>query len=184
MLKRLFSLLKKKDRLSTGYLVGEGSKVPGTLYKTDPRSEIKIGSNSLVEATITTYTPHAKINIGDKVFIGKGTLIGSADSVTIGNNVLISFDCIIQDTDTHSLVAEERKDDVTAWMTGKKDWTNIKSKPIVIESNAWIGARAIILKGVTIGRNAIVGAGSVVTKNVEANTIVGGNPATVIKRTK
>lgn len=51
-----------------------------------------------------------------------------------------------------------------------------------IGKNAWIGAGATILPGVTIGENAIVGAGSVVTKDVEANTIVVGNPAKPIKK--
>jgi len=53
--------------------------------------------------------------------------------------------------------------------------------PIVIEDSAWIGAGAIILAGVTIGRNAVVGAGSVVTKDVPAGAVVAGNPARVIK---
>lgn len=53
--------------------------------------------------------------------------------------------------------------------------------PVVLKKNCWIGAGASILPGVTVGENAIVGAGSVVTKDVEANTIVAGNPAKVIK---
>lgn len=55
------------------------------------------------------------------------------------------------------------------------------SQPIVIGNNVWIGAGAIVLPGVTIGDNAVVGAGSVVTKNVEANTVVAGDPAKPIK---
>ena len=55
-------------------------------------------------------------------------------------------------------------------------------KPVHICRNAWIGAGATILPGVTVGENAVVAAGAVVTKDVEANTIVGGNPAKFIKR--
>ena len=55
-------------------------------------------------------------------------------------------------------------------------------QPIVIKKNAWIGGRSMILPGVTIGENAVVAGGAVVTKDVEPNTIVGGNPAKVIKR--
>lgn len=53
--------------------------------------------------------------------------------------------------------------------------------PIHIESNVWIGGNAVILPGITIGRNSIIAAGSVVTKDVPGNTIVGGNPARVIR---
>lgn len=55
------------------------------------------------------------------------------------------------------------------------------SKPIVIEENVWVGMNCIIMKGVTIGKNAIVAAGSVVVKDIEANNVVGGNPAKCIK---
>lgn len=56
-----------------------------------------------------------------------------------------------------------------------------ESKPVVIEDDVWVGARAIILPGVTIGAHSIVGAGSVVTKDVPPWTVVGGNPARIIK---
>lgn len=54
-------------------------------------------------------------------------------------------------------------------------------KPVVLKRNCWIGAGATILPGVTVGENAVVGAGSVVTRDVEANTVVVGNPARVVK---
>jgi galactoside O-acetyltransferase len=66
-------------------------------------------------------------------------------------------------------------------MSGKKVWTHVERQPVTIESKAWIGFNVIILKGVTIGEGAIVGAGSVVTKDVPPYTIVGGNPARVIR---
>jgi len=53
--------------------------------------------------------------------------------------------------------------------------------PVTIENKAWIGARAIILKGVTVSEGAVVAAGSVVTKDVPPWTIVGGNPATILR---
>jgi acetyltransferase-like isoleucine patch superfamily enzyme len=57
----------------------------------------------------------------------------------------------------------------------------IGASPIIIEDDAWIGFNSIILKGVTIGKGSIVGAGSVVTKSVPPWTIVGGNPAKIIR---
>lgn len=55
-------------------------------------------------------------------------------------------------------------------------------KPVHLKHNCWIGAGATILPGVTVGENAVVAAGAVVTKDVEANTVVGGNPAKLIKK--
>jgi maltose O-acetyltransferase len=57
---------------------------------------------------------------------------------------------------------------------------NVKSGPVVIEDDVWIGLNAIILKGVKIGRGAVVGAGSVITKNVDPFTVVAGNPQKVV----
>ena len=58
----------------------------------------------------------------------------------------------------------------------------LKTAPVKIGDNVWIGMNAVILKGVTIGENSVVAAGSVVTKSVESNAVVAGNPATVVKR--
>ena len=71
--------------------------------------------------------------------------------------------------------------DVKEWIENRKDWSNVQITPVVICDRSWIGARSIILKGVTIGEGAIVGAGSVVTSDVPPWTIVGGNPARVIR---
>ncbi|MDP5158573.1 MAG: hypothetical protein NWQ07_08360 [Flaviramulus sp.] len=62
-----------------------------------------------------------------------------------------------------------------------KDWSNVKSSPIVVKNKVWIGFNSIILKGVIIGEGAIVGAGSVVTIDVPDWTVVAGNPAKVIR---
>jgi acetyltransferase-like isoleucine patch superfamily enzyme len=85
------------------------------------------------------------------------------------------------DHNAHSLVFDERKNDVRDWIHGRKDWSNVQKKTVIIRNKAWIGARAIITKGVTVGEGAIVGAGSVVTRDVPSWTIVGGNPAGVIR---
>jgi len=60
----------------------------------------------------------------------------------------------------------------------------LKTAPVKIADNVWIGMNAVILKGVIVGENSVVAAGSVVTKNVEPNTVVAGNPAVVVKRFK
>lgn len=91
--------------------------------------------------------------------------------MTIGNGVLIAFDVSIS-TATHS----------TDWQTRKEKNGTPFARPITIEDDCWIGARATILPGVRIGRGAMVAAGAVVAKDVEAETLVGGVPAKLIKK--
>ena len=103
---------------------------------------------------------------------------------------MISWGCTIIDTDAHSLNWNHRIKDVLDWKKGLtdgkvgayKDWSNVTSSNIKIEDKVWIGFNSIILKGVTIGQGAVIAAGSVVTKDVPAFTLVGGNPAKIIKK--
>jgi acetyltransferase-like isoleucine patch superfamily enzyme len=113
--------------------------------------------------------PSAKIIIGNNVGIS-GCTIKAMEFVKIGNNVLIGSGALICDNDSHPLLPEDRC-----------DYTKTKHKPIIIEDDVFIGARAIINKGITIGRGAIVAAGSVVSRNVPPFSIVGGNPAKLIR---
>ena len=111
--------------------------------------------------------------IGNNVGISQTALIAHAD-ITIGDNVKIGGGTCVYTSDFHSLNKDLRR-------TGE-DLKNRKSAPITIENDAFIGARCIILKGVTIGENSIVGAGSVVTKSIPANEIWAGNPAKFIRK--
>lgn len=115
----------------------------------------------------------SSIVIGNHVGIS-GSTINATTSITIGDYTIIGSGCLITDTDSHPIGAENRR------RSDYLKYTN--SKPITIGSNVFIGARCIIMKGVTIGDGAVIGAGSVVTKDVPANTIVAGNPAVVIRR--
>lgn len=145
-----------------------------------PPSELRIGQGSICEASIVADRPGARVIIGRNTFVGNSS-IASAESITIGDNVLISWGCTIVDHNSHSLSFLQRRDDVPAWHVGKKDWSDVKSSAVVIEDDCWIGFRSIILKGVTIGKGAIVAAGSTVTKDVAPFSIVGGNPAKFIR---
>jgi len=118
-----------------------------------------------------------------------GTFI-SRSSITIGNNVTIAWGGTIYDHNSHSLNYLDRRKDIENLMSDlkenrshvySKDWSVVKTKPIVIKDDAWIGMNVIILKGVTIGRGAVVGAGSVVTNDVPDWTVAAGNPARVVK---
>lgn len=105
-----------------------------------------------------------KIEIGNRSYIGDRTEIHSGESVKIGSGVNIAWDCNILDRDYHAFESP----------------VEVK-KPVVIEDRVWIGARCIILKGVTIGEGSVVAAGSVVTHNVPKGVLVAGNPAKVIR---
>lgn len=116
----------------------------------------------------------AVIKIGNNVGISH-TAISAMERVEIRDNVLIGTNCMISDTDFHPINSEKR-------LLNTNDRESTKIAPIKIEENVFIGARSIILKGVTIGENSVVGAGSVVTKDIPANEIWAGNPAKFIKK--
>lgn len=119
-----------------------------------------------------THSDESSIILGENVGISGSTLNASI-SITIGDNTIIGSGCLITDTDSHPILAAERL---------LPDWSDYtKSKPISVGRNVFIGARSIIMKGVTIGDCAVIGAGSVVTKDVPANAIVAGNPAKIVK---
>ena len=114
------------------------------------------------------------IRIGNNVGIS-GSTLNATIGITIEDNVNIGSGCIITDTDSHPIDYAER-------IANNKHAT--KAAPIVIKEGAFIGARSIVLKGVTIGKHSVVGAGSVVSKSVPDNCIVAGNPAVVVKMLK
>ena len=115
-----------------------------------------------------------------ELIIGNNVAISSAciwvhEFVKIGNNVRIGGDCLIIDSDCHSLDYMDRRNNVS-------DKRNTKNKGIIIEDDVMIGARCIILKGVVIGARSIIGAGSVVTSAIPSDCVVAGNPARIIRR--
>jgi acetyltransferase-like isoleucine patch superfamily enzyme len=150
------------------------------------KTNIEMGDNCCIRGTIMVYRADSKVTLGNNVYIGPGTFIECVEQITIGDNVLISMNCNIIDTNSHSLDSAERLGDTIEWQKGLsyKDWNKVQSSAIHIGNKSWIGLRSIILKGVSIGEGAIVAAGSVVTKEVRSYTMVGGNPAAFIKATK
>jgi galactoside O-acetyltransferase len=152
------------------------------IEKRNSVSQINIGNNCLINGRLVTETAHSKINIKNNVFVGGKTIIDCKDEIIIEDDVLVSYECIIIDHDSHSLDVNERKHDLSRFRNSEMRWNEVCSKKITIKKNAWICARSIILKGVTIGKGSIVGAGSVVTKDVEDYTLVVGNPAIFKKK--
>jgi acetyltransferase-like isoleucine patch superfamily enzyme len=122
--------------------------------------------------------------IGDFTLLN-GALIMAEERIQIGSHCLVSWNVGIADSDFHPLEPAQRLIDAQALAPYFKDRParpNLKTAPVTIGDNVWIGMNAVILKGVTIGENSVVAAGSVVTKSVEPNTVVAGNPAIVVKQ--
>lgn len=111
---------------------------------------------------------YKRLRIGRNCYFNVDSTFDLSAPITIGNEVAIGHEAILM-TNTHQLGPAERR-------AGP-----LEAKPIYIDNGAWLGARCIILPGVTVGKGAIVAAGAVVTKDVAPNTIVGGVPAKVIK---
>ncbi len=108
-----------------------------------------------------------QIHIGDYVLLSPGVKISSACEIRIGNACMIASEAYLSDSDWHGVYNRTRPFRC--------------SQPLVLEDNVWIGFRAIVGKGVRIGKNSVVAAGAVVVDDVPANTVVGGNPAKIIK---
>lgn len=141
---------------------------------------LDIGSGSIVSAQMFFDREGAGIRVGGRTFIGDSLLV-CAERIDIGDDVLISWGCTIVDHNSHALDWQSRRNDVSDWFVGKKDWSAVRTAPVKICDRAWLGFNVIVLKGVTVGEGAIVGAGSVVTADVPPYTIVAGNPARVIR---
>ena len=133
-----------------------------------------------MEAKVVADRSPARLNVGDRTFIGN-SLIVIADEVNIGDDVLVSWGVTIVDHDSHSPEYDLRKHDVINWGDGSKDWTNVRVAAVTICDKVWIGFGASILRGVTVGEGAIVAAQSVVTRDVLPWTMVAGNPARLKK---
>lgn len=103
---------------------------------------------------------------GERVFINSGCRFQDQGGITIKDGCQIGHNVVIA-TLNHGLAPEARGDNIPA--------------AVMLERNVWVGSNATILPGVTIGENSVVAAGAVVTKNVPANTIVGGVPAKFIR---
>lgn len=124
----------------------------------------------------TTYEFLNPRNVDSKISIGKNcqicnrfTAVSEGEGIEIGDNVLVGSSVTVLDSDFHEIDPSRRIDG------------NPKTGKVVIGDNAWIGDRAMILKGTAIGKNSIIAAGSVVSGEFPANVVIGGVPARVIR---
>lgn len=159
--RHLWSYLRGVLRGHPGARIEAGVKLkgPGT-FDLRRGCTISKGAHLWVGRGATlTVEPGAKIGARSKV--------NAASGVSIGRGVRISWEVQLLDTDFH-------------WTSSPSGRRRPHKAPIVLEPKVLVGTRALVLKGVTVGRGAVVGAGSVVRRDVPPGTIVAGNPATPV----
>jgi acetyltransferase-like isoleucine patch superfamily enzyme len=130
---------------------------------------VKLGQNARVQAG-TVFQGSGVIDIGENSTINNYVILVSNLGISIGANVMLAHGVCVIDTDH-----------VTDVLDSPMNVQGIRSRPVKICDNVWIGRNATILKGVTVGEGAVVGAGAVVTKDVPPYAVVVGVPARVWK---
>lgn len=113
--------------------------------------------------------PEATLEIGDRVYINHGCSIGASKLIRIGSRCNLGTQVQLMDGDWHRLEPERRHE-------------RPEPRPIVLGENVWLGARVIVLSGVTIGDGSVVGAGSVVVSDIPERCLAVGSPARVVRQ--
>lgn len=166
-------------RLEDGAALGAGARIRNIRGDT---ARIAVGAQSRILGELMTFAHGGEIRIGEWCYVGEGTRIWSAASIEIGNRVLISHSVNVFDSLTHPIGAAARHEQVRRiFTTGHPREISLDENPVRICDDAWIGAGAMVLRGVTVGQGAVVAAGAVVTKDVPAFSIVAGNPAVLVR---
>ena len=149
-----------------GAVIGAKARVGPGCELTLPKN-VTLGKRTVLEASVVLKLVEsaARLSMGDNVFIGRGTIFDIIGEVVVGTDTLVAPGCFITDHN-HGINA-----DALIWQ-----------QPCVhgdvrIGAGVWLGAKVIVLPGVTIGDGAVVAAGAVVTRDVEPMTIVAGVPA-------
>jgi acetyltransferase-like isoleucine patch superfamily enzyme len=150
--------------------VGPWTRVTGKMFIQN-EGAIHIGERVQLLAhfgrSVLATFPGGVIEIGDRTIVNYGADICATKLVHIGADCMLGTHVIILDSDFHEIADHERVPE---------------SRPVHIGNGVWIGNRAMILPGITIGDGAVVGAGSVVMSDIPARTLAMGNPARVIKK--
>jgi acetyltransferase-like isoleucine patch superfamily enzyme len=129
-------------------------------------TDLELGDNVMIWSAHrqTLISGPGRIRIGNGAFVNAGSIVYSELAITIGDDVALANEVYVMDTPSHGV-----------------EGRNPVPEPVVIGNGTWVGARAIVLPGVTIGSRVVVGAGSVVTRDVPDEVLVAGNPARVVR---
>jgi acetyltransferase-like isoleucine patch superfamily enzyme len=161
-------LLDGEFLINASWTKGRKRRNVSELILCDDSKLIIDGNFALYQGASVYVGENATLKIKGNSFLNTNSVLNCFHYIEIGEGTMISDDVRIQDSDNHIVIENGVEKE--------------KMKPIIIGDHVWIGKNVLILKGVTIGNGAIVAAGSVVVKDVEAGTLVGGNPAKLIKQ--
>lgn len=160
-------VLEKGARLNFGFFTHIFSKRRNSKLILEEDASFVLTGKAMIQSGAMIFVGRGKtLKIGRSTFTSNIKILAH-DDITIGDNCIFGWECQIFSGDGHPIYQEESIIN--------------KDVPVVIEDNVWVGSRALILKGVRVGKGSIVAAGAVVTKNVPPNCIVAGNPAKVVK---
>lgn len=160
-------VVEKGARLNFGFFTHIFSKRRNSKLILEEDASFVLTGKAMIQSGAMIFLGRGKtLKIGRSTFTSNIKILAH-DDITIGDNCIFGWECQIFSGDGHPIYQEESIIN--------------KDVPVVIEDNVWVGSRALILKGVRVGKGSIVAAGAVVTKNVPPNCIVAGNPAKVVK---
>ncbi|RYL98459.1 acyltransferase [Sporolactobacillus sp. THM7-7] len=156
--------MRVNGRLRLGDTYDKNGYLPSMFKLNDQTSLVIHGNFRIYSGFRLSVDDGGCLELGSG-YINYGANIGCFRHIKIGNNVAISENVTIRDSDNHSLIGQG----------------HAVSQPVTIGNHVWIGMNATILKGVTIGDGAVIAAGAVVTKDVPEGCLAAGVPAKVIK---
>lgn len=180
------ALLNRLLFYKKGIIYAKGLRVYGVIrFAGCKKPNVKIGKNVHISSswkanpagggqthTLLYIGNEGTLKIGNNVGISNSTIVAH-DEIVIEDDVNIGVNCVIYDTDFHSVDYKKRM---------KASLEGVKKAPVIIGKGAWIGGHCIVLKGCTIGARSVIGAGSVVTHDIPADEIWAGNPALFIRK--
>jgi acetyltransferase-like isoleucine patch superfamily enzyme len=166
------AVMRARWHLRHARSVGTRVRLRGRRPAIVARGAIDIGERVQLVSTLAPLELYAEtgaeLRIGARSLVNFGTSIVALERVTIGERSLIGTHCLITDTSFHEVDPERRLEPP-------------KASPVTIGENVWLGARVVVLPGVTIGDDCAIGVGSVVTSDIPARSLAAGVPARVIR---